>query len=199
MMPWLVLLFCAFMFSGCEETDLEKLSKNNPALDFQRHGDLTFAYFVADQAGNPKATFFEGEEVYMNFIVSNEGSTEVSLFVWYFPASTQDFFAVYRQSEEEGSWVNMGKSFQAGANTRDLAWQSIQGNETMRYTMPWLTVQGITYTMPKYEPEREHFSGRYYRSTDQPPEPLQPGRYSSSFEMDYEGQSLAFEIFFEIK
>lgn len=182
---------------GCKENPLLELAKNNPAMDVKVRGDLEFIYQVTDMEGNPSHNIKEGENFLLSFIVKNHGEKGTSIGLWSFPGKN-DFFAVYKKSNEGGGNQYVGKSFRAGGNTKDGGHQSVPSKGEIEYCIPWLTQMDTAYIMPEYRPET-NAPNRYYMALDPLPTHLSVGEYHSGFTLEYNETEIPFAISFTVK
>jgi len=189
----------ALTAAGCQG-DIEDLSTHSSAVDRIRVGDLTFTLQILNMQGEPQAVFEEGENFQFQFIIENRGDSAYALPVaWDFPTVNEEFFKLYRRTNESGGKANLGKSFRSGSNFTDLhrAWVPARGAAV--YTIPWLTKKDITYIMPTYIPEPDSRIKRYYMALDHPPGQVGPGAYFTGFTLKHtDTDSVRMEVSFQV-
>ena len=194
-----VVVLLALTATGCED-EVESLSTDSSAIDRVKVGDLTSTLQILNMQGQPQTQFEEGENFQFQFIIENRGDSAYVLPVyWGFPFLNKDFFALYRKTQESGGVSYLGKSFQPGANTNDLAFASIPANRTSIYTMPWLTEKDTPYIMPVFLPASDLSNPRQYVAIENPPSSINPGEYFTGFTLQYnETDSARLEVSFSI-
>ena len=107
----------AMTATGCED-EVESLSTDSPAIDRVRVGDLTFTLQIFNMQGEPQAQFEEGENFQFQFVIENRGdSTYILPVAWIFPFVNDEFFRLYKKTQESGGKADLGKSFTSGSNT----------------------------------------------------------------------------------
>ena len=193
--PFLLLL------ASCDE-EVEALSSDSTAIDRVRVGDLTFTLQVLNMQGEPQAQFEEGENFQFQFVIENSGKDGYqSSLPWNFPTANEEFFALYRKTQESGGKAYVGKFFWMGYNFRDFKLIAIPGNAKMIYTIPWLTEEDSVYIMPEYEGKGpEGAIERQYIKTEMSPSPIEAGEYFTGFTVQYsETDSLRLETSFIVK
>ena len=189
--------------AGCED-GIEPLSPGSSAVDRVRAGDLTFTLQILNMQGEPQSEFKGGENLQFQFVIENKGDSIVRLPIyWNFPVVNQDFFALYRKTQESGGQARLGKSFDVGPNFRDIAPVSVPAMGASVYTMPWLTDKDSLYIMPIYIEQGilQEPSGlvRRYRASDDPLSALPVGEYFTGFTIRYsESDSVRLEASFTI-
>lgn len=202
-------MFCAVVLivltaAGCED-EVEDLATNSSAVDRVRVGHLTFTLQVLNMQGEPQAQFEEGENFQFQFVIENRGDSVYTLpVIWAFPAFNEDFFRLYRKTQESGGKADLGKSFRAGVNFFDghPAWVPARGSSL--YTIPWSTETDSVYIMPRYTaPENtigDAILHRRYITTERPPIRLPAGTYFTGFTIPYtENDSVRLEASFQIE
>ena len=191
------MVLLTLMAAGCED-EVENLSTDSAAVDRVRVGDLTFTLQILNMQGKPQAQFKEGENFQFQFVVKNNSKKAyVSSIPWDFPIVDEDFFALYRNTQESGGKAYVGKFFEMGKNFRDLNAIEIPGNSNITYTIPWMIDEGSVYNMP------EDYSSkidREYIKTETSAPLLKDGEYFTEFTVKYnEVDSIHLEASFIVR
>lgn len=192
----LIMAFLTGLLSGCGEDDeLVTLRTDSSAIARKRVGDLTFTLQILNMQDKPQAVFQEGENFQFEFIIENTGSSIYQLPVyWYFPITDDEFFALYRKTQESRNKVFLGKSFQGGANTNDASIIYVPDGEPLIYRIPWYTLDDTVYSMP-LSSER-----KYIKPENKSIPSLKSGEYFTGFTIKYsEADSARMEVSFSIE
>ncbi|MEK6482071.1 hypothetical protein WJR50_31310 [Catalinimonas sp. 4WD22] len=196
-----IMVFLTGLLSGCGKDDeLVTLRTDSSAIARKRVGDLTFTLQILNMQDKPQAVFQEGENFQFEFIIENTGEQDYTLPTpWYFPFH-EDFFTLYRMTQESGGASKIGKSFTLGGNFLDAMLAEVPGKHAAVYTMPWLVETDSVYIMPTYLPHIEGAVERYYRVADNPVAPLRPGEYFTGATVKYsETDSVRMEVSFSVE
>ena len=189
----------ALTAAGCED-EVESLSTDSSAVDRVRAGDLTFTLQILNMQGEPQAQFEEGENFQFQFLIKNTGEDKYQLPIpWFFPVANDEFFALYRRSQESGGKAYVGKFFRMGSNFRDQKIIALPGNSTYIYTIPWIIDENSTYIMPEYEGALADLDREYIKTEASAPV-LETGEYFTGFTVQYgESDSVRLETSFTVK
>ncbi len=171
--------------------------RSDEAWDVQRWGDLEAVLQVTDLQGKPQSSFREGENFLLNFTVKNRGKQDAHLGPWDFTFANQDFFAVYKVTQEGVGKELIGKPFRGGGNSRDLLSQIVPAKSQIVYSSPWMSEKELGYIMPTYSKPERNVNQRRYQAVET--SPLGKGKYFSGFTLEQEGKELTFRVEFEVK
>jgi hypothetical protein len=180
---------------SCDRSE-EAFAQAAGARQVRKWGNLEAVLQVTDMQGEPKSSFREGENFLLNFTVRNRGKEDAWIESWAFPAGN-DFFAVYKSTNEGDGKSRIGKPFRIGANTYDGARQIVPATYEIKYAAPWMSEKGKVHFMPIYSNPKNSFTQRHYEPVEM--QPLSKGKYFSGFTLEQEGKELAFRIEFEVK
>lgn len=163
----------------------------------QKWGDLEAVLQVTDLQGKPKSSFREGENFLLSFTVKNRGKQDARIGRWDFPTVIQDFFAVYKITQEGVGKHRVGKPFTTGGNSLDLHSQLVPAEGQIEYNVPWMSETGQRFIMPTFSKPEKNFNPRLYQAVEMLP--LSKGKYFSGFTLEQDGKELAFKVEFEVK
>ncbi|MCE7066654.1 hypothetical protein [Dyadobacter sp. CY326] len=163
--------------------------------DSLRIENLLFKLSILNDKRTGTSIIEEGANLYISLSITNLGKQEEKLWNWDYPLTSSDFFTVYRVDTVKRDTINLGKSFELSANTKDLIRQRIPPNSELLYLVAWLPAG--QFTMPLSDNKAQPL--RRYKSVEPPKEKLKIGKYFTTVRIELNGKSQILSKVFHVK